>query len=298
MTKHAALPMPVHAILAAVAVAIVWGGNYSATRFALMDFPPFLMSLLRFIGVALLLAPFALRQPRPRMRPMIFLSVMQITVQFGLMMTALHMGLSIASAVIATQLGVPFSCAMAAIFFKDYLGPWRSVGLVVAFMGVVIVAGTPNASEHWLAFLLALLACAAWSTANLYLKTFEHPHWVSMLFWPALFSVPQFLLISLLFEDNHWQRITHALTASWLGVLYSILLSTLVGYGLWNWLMRSFPVTRVLPFGLLMPIFGISFGALIFGEALTPQLFLGGALTLTGVAIITFRRPKLAELEH
>jgi O-acetylserine/cysteine efflux transporter len=290
--------MPIHAILAALTVVICWGGNYSATKFALADFPPFLMSLLRFIMVCIMLAPFALRQPLPRWRPMIFLSVMQIVVQFGLMMTALHMGLSITSAVIATQLGVPFSCIMAAIFFKDYLGPWRTFGLAVAFMGLVIVAGTPDASEHWLAFLLALVSCLAWSTANLYLKTIEHPHWVSLLFWPGLLSLPQFLVITWLVEEGQLAQITHAATSAWLGVAYSAVLSTLVGYGLWNWLMRSFPVSRVMPFGLLMPVFGISFGALIFDETLTPRVIVGGLITLVGVAIITLRRPKLAELEH
>lgn len=290
--------MPIKAILAALLVVICWGGNYSATKFALHDFPPFYMLLLRFIIVSVLLAPFALRQPLPRWRPMIFLSIMLVTLQFGLMFTALGMGLSITSAVIATQLGVPFSCVMAAIFFKDYLGPWRAFGLAVAFMGVVIVAGTPDASEHWLAFLLAVLGCLAWSIAFLYLKTIEPPHWVSLLFWPGVLALPQFLLLTLTLEDNHLARLDAALTTSWLGVVYSAILSTIVGYGLWNWLMRSFPITRVMPFGLLMPVFGIGFGALMFGEVLTPRVLVGGLITLSGVAIITLRRPKLAEQVH
>ena len=62
--------------------------------------------------------------------------------------------------------------------------------------------------------------------------------------------------------------------------------------------MTSFPVSRVMPFGLLMPIFGIGFGAWLFGEGISLQVALGSALTLIGVAVISIRRPKLAETQH
>ncbi len=290
--------MPFYAIIAAITVAMCWGGNFSAAKYALADFPPFLMLAVRFSLVSALLAPFALRHPRPVLRQMLCISMLLIVVQFGLMFTALSLGLSITSAVIATQLGVPFSCVMAAIFFKDYLGPWRSFGLLVAFLGVVVVAGTPDASSHWLAFLLAVGGCLAWSMANLYLKTIKVPHSMALLFWPCLFAAPQLAVLSLLMEDAPMQHLGDAHWSSWLGIAYGTLFASILGYGLWNWLMTRFPISRVMPFGLLMPVFGVTSGMVLFGEALTLQVILGSALTLVGVAIITIRRPKLAVTEH
>lgn len=49
--------MPIRAILAAILVAACWGGNFTASRFALDEFSPYLMLLIRFAGVALVLAP-------------------------------------------------------------------------------------------------------------------------------------------------------------------------------------------------------------------------------------------------
>lgn len=290
--------MPLYAILAAITVAMCWGGNFSASKFALMDFPPFLMLTLRFIAVSLLLAPLAMRHKMPPLRQMLFIAVFLVVIQFGLMFWALHLGLSITSGVIATQMGVPFSCVMAAIFFKDYLGPWRSFGLMVAFIGVMIVAGTPDASSHWLAFLLMVGGSFAWGIANLYLKTIEAPHSVPLLFWPGLLSIPMLMGLSLIFEDRQLQAIENAHLSGWLGVGYSVLFSSIVGYGLWNWLMTRFPASRVLPFGLLMPVFGITFGDLIFSEELTWRVVLGAALTVIGVSIITIRRPTLCETQH
>lgn len=290
--------MPTRAIIAAILVTLVWGGNYTATKFALSDFPPFLLLLLRFIGVSLLLLPFVWRHPIPRLKEMAIISMLLIVLQFAFVFTGMHMGLSITGSVIATQLGVPFSCVLSAVLFKDYLGPWRSAGLMLAFIGVMIVAGTPNAAEHWDAFLLTVLGAWSWSSANIYLKTIKQPATVPLLFWPALISVLPFLILTLSFESHQIDVIKHAHVSAWAGIIYSMLFASLVGYGLWNWLIAHQPMSKIVPFNLLMPVFGIAIGNAIFVEALTPQVMLGGGLTIVGVAIITLRRPKLAELEH
>jgi O-acetylserine/cysteine efflux transporter len=154
--------MPPRAILAAILAVSCFGLNYTATKFALVDLPPMVILSIRFLAIALIMAPFALRLPRPNIRQMAFFGLIAMVLQFALSFVALDMGLSITSGVIASQLSVPFACIMSAILFKDYLGPWRSLGMMLAFLGVVMVAGTPNASEHWVAFALSVLASSAY----------------------------------------------------------------------------------------------------------------------------------------
>ncbi|MES2984081.1 MAG: EamA family transporter [Pseudomonadota bacterium] len=291
--------MPIRAILAAILVASCWGGNFTATKFAMQDFPPFLALLLRFMGVALVLAPFALRQPRLlRLRDMVVISMLLIVLQFALVFSAMDMGLSITSVIIATQLGTPFACILAAVVFKDYLGPWRSGGLMVAFFGVMIVAGTPNASEHWGAFALAVLGSLMWASSNIYLKCMKpSPPVVQLLFWPALFSILPLALLSWIGESNQWTAIAEAKLSSWVGISYSLFFSSLIGYGLWNRLVTTYPMSSVVPYSLLVPVVGISAGAIAFGEPITAQIIIGASLTILGVGVITLRRPQLAELE-
>ncbi len=289
--------MPIRAILAAILVAACWGGNFTATKFAFEDFPPFLSLLLRFIAVTCLLAPFALRQATPRLRDMLFISLTLIVLQFALVFSAMYMGLSITTVIIATQLGVPFACMLAAVVFKDYLGPWRSLGLMVAFIGVMIVAGTPNASAHWGAFLLAVLGSLSWSVSNIYMKRMKPAPVLLMLFWPALFSMVPLTVLTALFEHNQWHVIQHAKLSSWLGIAYSTFFSSLLGYGLWNYLIKHYPMSHVVPYGLLVPVVGISAGALVFHEQITTQIMLGAALTIIGVGVITVRRPQLAGVQ-
>ncbi len=291
--------MPIRAVLAAMLVAACWGGNFTATKFAMQDFSPYLALLLRFIGVTLVLAPFALRLPKPNYRDMLFLGLVLIVFQFALIFSALDMGLSITSTVVATQLGVPFACMLAAVVFKDYLGPWRSGGLAVAFIGVMIVAGTPDASKHWGAFLLAIIGSFGWSVANIYMKRLNPvPHVIQLLFWPALFSLLPLAALSYFGESHQWEAITHARWTSWAGVTYSLCFSSLIGYGLWNHLITKYPMSSVVPYGLLAPVVGIAGGVLVFHDALTLQVVLGALLTILGVGVITLRRPQLVEIEQ
>jgi O-acetylserine/cysteine efflux transporter len=297
--------MPIRAILAAILVACCWGGNYTATKFALEDFPPYLSLLLRFIGVVVILAPFALRPwlaapaaTRPRLKDMALIGLMLIVLQFACVFTALDMGLSITSAVVASQLGVPFACMLAAIVFKDFLGPWRSFGLMVAFLGVLMVAGTPNASEHWDGFMLAVLGAMAWSSANIYLKRISPiPPVVQLLFWPALFAVPMLAGLSYFYETEHAEAIRAAGWSSWAGIAYSLCFSSLLGYGLWNRLITRYPMSAIVPYSLLVPVVGIAGGVIAFGDPLTMQVTLGAFFTIAGVAVIALRRPQLIERE-
>lgn len=290
--------MPLIAVLAAITVACCWGGNFAASKYALMEFPPFLTVLLRFIIVTLLLAPLALRKPMPKLRDMTFIAITLIVLHFALIFVGMTMGLTITSVIVATQLGVPFSCVVSAIMFKDYMGPWRSLGLMVAFLGVLIVAGTPNASQHWDAFILAIGGAFAWSSANIYIKRMPPTPVVSLLFWPGLIALPFLTALSLIFEDQQVTRALEGSMRSWGGILYSTFFSSLVGYGLWNWLVTRYPLSQVAPFTLLAPIVGIGAGVSMFAEPLTWQIISGAVLTIIGVTIITVRRPRLAELEN
>ena len=286
--------MPPIAIAAALLVALCWGGNFSASKYAMMDFPPFLTVILRFVCVSMLLAPLALRKrPWPRVRDMAFIAMTLIVLHFALIFVAMQMGLTITSVIVATQMGVPFSCMVSAALFKDYLGPWRSIGLMVAFMGVLMVALTKNASDHWGAFMLAMFGAFAWSSANIYMKRMPPTPVVPLLFWPGLLSLPVLVVLSLMFETDQLRIIRDAAWTSWAGIAYSTVLSSLVGYGLWNWLIARYPLSQVVPFSLCVPVAGIAGGVLLFDEPLTGQILGGAALTIVGVGIIAIRRPKL-----
>lgn len=292
--------LPLSAMMMAIVVPICWGGNFTASKMAMEHFPPFLTVFLRFAAVAALLAPLVipayLKGARVSLRDMFVISICYITLHFTLIFVAMKNGLTISSAVIGVQLGAPFSCVLAAMFHNDRLGAWRSFGMAVAFVGVIVIAGTPDVAAHWGSFLLVVVGAFAWAAANIYMKRLGNLGVAPFLFWPAVLSLPQIGLLSLLFEQGQWQLIETAPITAWGGILYSTVFSTFVGYGLWYHLIKRYPLSQVTPFSLLVPVVGIGTAMVVYGETLTLLLIIGGLLTILGVAIITVRRPRWAIL--
>jgi O-acetylserine/cysteine efflux transporter len=96
------------------------------------------------------------------------------------------------------------------------------------------------------------------------------------------------LLVSLALDGP--ERVSSALLGlDWTGigaVLYIGIIATIVGFGLWGRLLRRYPAAVVAPFSLLVPIFGMSAGALLLGEPLGPLRIAAAALVLAGLAVV------------
>jgi O-acetylserine/cysteine efflux transporter len=277
----------------AILVAMLWGINFIAAKYGMAHFAPFFLTGLRFALTGLLMVLFVARPARAQVPALVKLALVMGVLQFATMYVSLDMGLDISSVAIIGQMGVPFSCLIGALFMNDRLGKWRLSGMVLAFAGMVIVAGTPNVLQHPLAFAISTFSALCWAIGNMMAKHLKGVGSMQMLAWMSLFSAPQLFAVSLLLEGNQWPLILNAPMSAWLALGYTVFFSTIVAYGLWYYLIRRHPVSQVAPYSLLTPLAGIACGHIYFSEVMTPEMIIGGAIVIIGVAIIVVRRPKL-----
>ncbi len=278
-------------IFFAVTVAVMWGGNFISAKYGVAYFPPFFITTLRFICVSAMLLPFVARPTRAQMTAIIPIAAMS-TMHFSLLFVALAEGLEISSCALVGQLGVPIACILGAVFLKDRIGIWRISGIVIAFIGIAIVAGTPNIMAHPLAFYMALGSTFSWGVANVLIKRLQGINSMTLLAWISLFTIPMLVPLSLALEPGAITLLASPPLSALLSILYTAIGSTIIAYGLWYHLLARYNVSQVTPFSLLTPVFGIGFGQLFFAEVLTFEVILGGLLTIAGVAVIVIRRPK------
>lgn len=292
--------MPLRFMLLALIVAFFWGANFTAVKVGLEHFPPYLMLALRFALVAAILLPLYYLKNRKRSIRLLFalkIAFILGTAHFALVFGAMWMGIDIPTSVITVQLGVPFSCLLSAIWFNDRLGAWRSFGLMVAFMGIILIAGTPNVVANFIPFCMVILGALFWALSNVMIKKEGAVNIFEMLGWMSLLSVPQLLMLSLLFEgSDQWHLLLTTTLPAGLSVTFSAVFSTVVAYGLWYYLLTHCEVSRIAPFNLLVPVFAIAIGQILYPVELTPQIITGGLITISGVAIIVARRPKLVSI--
>jgi len=275
----------------ALLVMALWGLNFVAAKIGLAEFPPMLLMGMRFTLVAALLLPFV-RMPRGKMRGIFLLSVILGTVHFPLMFNGIK-GLDAATASVAAQLQVPFASLLAALFFKDKLGWKRAFGMVVAFAGVLLIAGEPRLAGNLTPLVLVVLASLAFALASVQIKRLGAVDGFALNAWMGLFAAPQLLVLSLLLERGQVEAITNATLWGWGALVFIAVMATIVAYGLWYRLLRRYDVNQAVPFMLLVPLFGVASGVLLLNEPLTWRLALGGLVTVAGVGVIVLRLPKV-----
>ena len=280
-------------IALAVAVSFFWGLNFVVAKLGLTELPPMAMMTARFALVTLLLVPFV-RAPVGRMREIAILSFTFGLVHFSLMFTGLQY-VDAGVAALAIQIQVPFAALLAAVLYGDRPGWRRTVGMVVAIAGVAIVVGRPDEGSELWAVGLIVLSALVWAVANIQMQRLSDLNGFTVNGWLALFALPQLAAASLVLESGQWQVMQQAGWLGWGSVAYQAVIVVVLCYGVWYRLLRRYGVGMVMPYTVLVPVFGVIAGAVLLSEPLTWNVIVGGIMTITGVGIIVIRRPRLTE---
>jgi O-acetylserine/cysteine efflux transporter len=279
-------------IILALTAMILWGLNFAVAKLALAEFPPILLAALRFTLVAAVLLPFCPRPPH--MRQIVALAATLGILHFPMVFSGLSL-LDASTSAIVLQLQVPFGVIMAALLLGEKL-TWRhGLGLLVAFAGVALIAGAPRlgANRHGLLFLLT--AAAAWGLSTVQLKKLGPIDPFVLNGWLGLYIAIELFVISLLIEGTPVHAIEGATWRGWVGVAYTGLLSTIVAFGLWAYLVARYTVGQTMPFMLTIPLFAIVGGVVLNGDTITPDIVGGGIMTVIGVALIVLKRSGAVE---
>ena len=279
-------------ILLALIVPITWGLGFTLAKVGMEQFPPLLIMSIRF-GIAGLVLVWFTKPPWGHMREIFLVALIGSTIQYGLTYNGLK-GIDASTAAILVQLEGPILALMGAILLKEKLGLMRILGMVLAFVGVFIIAGEPRLEGHMNSVILLVAGSAVWAVAQIMISRLKNLSGITILAWVAIMATPQMLIGSFIIEDGQWQAISTASLIDWSIIFYLALIMTVVGYSVWYHLLSSVDVSKVSPFLMLLPITSIIAGMILLDEKLTLPMIIGGLLIMTGVAstLINWHWPK------
>jgi len=271
-----------------------WGSSYLFIKIGVEDgLTPFTLITFRLlIGFLLLLTVVLVA--RERIPPfgriyghLFVMGAINIAVPFSLITWAEQ---SVDSSVAAIlNAAVPlFVLLIAAVFLKDErLTANRVLGLVVGFVGVVVLVGfnPSDLASGNLAGEIALIGSTiSYACGAVYAR--RNIHGLRPMI-PAIFQVGFGLLIvsvlAFAFENPLATQFTPASLFSviWLGLLGSGL-----AYLVFFRLLGRWGATRTSMVAYLLPMYGIVLGALVLNEPVDGRLVLGTALIIGGVALV------------
>lgn len=288
---------PRHRLLAA-SVAVMWGLNFLAIDASLGHFPPMFLVALRF---AIIAVPTVLLVPLPRvpLRWLLGYGIGFGTLQFLFLYWGMHAGMPAGLASLVLQSSAPFTVLLGALVFADRITGRQLAGLLLACTGLAVVGWAQAGTATLVPFLLVLAGGFGWAIGNVCNARARASQPMNLVLWMCVVPPVPMLAVALVVEGP--DRIAGSLT-SWheptalpalVGLGYTVLVGTLLGSGIWTWLMARHPAGLVAPFSMLVPLVGMSSAWVLLGEALSPAEVLGGVVVVAGVLLGSRVRPAL-----
>jgi O-acetylserine/cysteine efflux transporter len=283
-------------VLAMLGICLLWAANIVAIKEAVDEIPPILAVALRYAVMLPVCLPFMRWQAgppadggRPSQMALVLLSGLLLGLSFALGGVAFAYATNLSALAIAGQLGVPFSLLLAIIFYRERIHWRRTVGILLAFAGVVILVFDPRIVDERLALLLTIAGAFLWAASTLLIRRLSGVHVLSLMGWQSLVSMPMLLLASLVLEPGGLALLPEIPLSTFGWVVYSGLLSSLVGHAGMAWMLQRYPVSTITPLTLPTPLLSIIIATIVYGTPVTLVMIAGAAMTLTGVAIIALR---------
>ena len=269
-------------------VSLVWGVNFVVMKIGLDSLSPFLFVTFRFALVLLLLFPW-LRIVKGHMWLILAIGLCLGGLHFAFAIMGLELTKNITSIVIIVQLHVPLTLIMAHFLLKERLSYWRGGGILVAFLGVLIITFDPAIVEERLAIIIIFVATLLYSLGAILMRKLKDVGVFNTQAWTAVIGLPILLSLSLATESGQVAQVMAMNSTGWAAIFYTAVLSSVVGYGGMNFLLKHHPVTLIAPILLSTPVFAAVAAIIAFGDALTPRFLAGASLTMLGLAVIHLR---------
>ncbi|MGQ0683371.1 EamA family transporter [Bradyrhizobium sp.] len=280
-------------VLIAVLVAVIWGLAFVASRIALDELSPELMTALRF-AIAAIPCLFA-RRPDVSWPLLIAISLSLFLGQFLAQAFAIAHGVPVGLSSVIVQSQALFTIAFAALIFREHPTRTQAAGIAVATIGLLMICGTVGYDFSVAAFAVLMISPISFAIGNIALRRVKGARMFDLFAWLCLTAaVP---LFALTFLSNGpqptWHALTHMSLTGFACMIFLGAVSTSIAYWLWGRLLRDYPAATVVPFALLVPFVGSAASSIVFGETFGPLRLAGMVTVIGGIAVMLLaRRPQ------
>ncbi|NBQ88253.1 MAG: DMT family transporter [Betaproteobacteria bacterium] len=277
-----------------VGLSAFWGASFPLLRIASPAFGPITLAALRCALAALVLAVLMrlLREQWPPRHAWTSLSVLGVVtlispfVLFNFAALTLPAGYSAVFNATAPSFGV----LAGALLKEERLTAAKLLGCVLGFAGVALLVQLGPVEVTW-PVILAALACAgaaaSYGVGSIFMRR------AALAWHPLPASASVHLAAAGLLAVPSATQITHA-NPTWPAVM-ALLVLGLVTSGFMYWismrLMREISASASTASAFLIPLFGVTWGALFLGEPVTAGMLPGCVLILVATSLITGFRP-------
>ena len=282
--------------LAVVAlVAILWGLHTVVMKAAVDTVTqPIFYAAVRMTIVAVVLLPF-LKWHRTKMLIVWAAGLCYGAFNYALMFPAVKMTTAAAAAV-TLELCVPFSIILSWLILAEKVSPRKSMGIVLAFIGVAVVAFSYPAESAGPLFLvgigLVVLAALCEGVGAVLVKILKPIKPLELSAWFGIVGAIVLWPLTIILEQSQLDAFAPGnIVGFTAAVLFSAIGVSVIAHSCYYWLLHSLPVYKVASAILATIVVAILASAVFLDEALTVGLLSGSLMVLVGIAVVLVKAP-------
>jgi drug/metabolite transporter (DMT)-like permease len=289
MSGYTSRPSRLQLWSAFAALYVLWGSNFLAIRYAAEEIPPFLMMGVRCALAGAILFAWGIWHDGARPRREHWVSAAAVG---SLLFLGCHGLLAWAEQTVPSGVASLFLATTPVwLSLLDWAvgGPRptrrTAVGLALGLLGLVFLIGPVPGP---IVALLVLVASAfAWAAGSILSRHVPLPGSLVLSSGMQLLAGSVALSLAGLLAGEPARFDPSGLTARGLGgFAYMVIVSSLVGFTTFTWLMRVAPPAQVGTYAFVNPVVALAVGWAIGGEALSGATLGASAVIVAGVALI------------
>jgi drug/metabolite transporter (DMT)-like permease len=280
---------------------LIWGSTWLFIKLGLEDLPPLTFAGIRFVIASLILLGLLKirRQSLPTSgRDWMLLAgvgVMSFTMNYGLVFWG-EQYISSGLAALLQATTPAFGLVIAHFYLPDEkMSPAKIIGVLIGVIGVGVIFSSQLsvAGPKALAGSLALLLSAVFvAYSNVIVKAeCKHLEPTVLAAGQMMCGLVPLLLVGIPLEGNpfkfHWTPM--AIVA----LFYLAIVGSVIAFVLYYWLMKKMDVTKTLLIALVTPVVAVILGMIVLKERLEWRTLLGGAMIISGIALLRGRKKLL-----
>jgi drug/metabolite transporter (DMT)-like permease len=275
---------------------IVWGASFIATKVALQDSSPLTIVWLRFlIGVVILGIVVALRRQfglpeKKEWGYFALLGFLGITFHQWLQSNALQTAEAGTTAWIVSTTPV-FMALLGWFILKERLGWTKNLGILLAFLGVVVVISKGDlGSVSFGNFgapgdILVLISAVNWAVFSALSRRGLKSHSASLMMF-LLMAIGWVFTTFLFITTNGLGEIASITVDGWMALGFLGVFCSGLAYVAWYDALKALTTTETGAFLYIEPLVAVVIAFFVLGEAITWASLLGGAVILFGVWLV------------
>ena len=303
MSIQASEPAKVNAkdLLMVLIVTVSWGMNYPIMKYVVNSYPPSAFRAYTFIvgflslGIYAYYKSISLAVISTERWPVFKLSMFNMVGWHLPMIYGVSMLNSGRAAIIGYTMPV-WALLASALLYREKITMTALIGIALAMSAALLLAwgSASQWGNHPLGIAVMLVAAITWGTGNAMMKNSKlSVSGITLTFWALFIAFFFFLAITIIFERDLWEWPT---LMQWLAILYGGVITFAVSYVAWFHVARKLSAVSSGLSITLVPVFGVTGGALILGEAVTLPDIIALVLILLSMLVVLFPDSKLKDL--